>query len=265
MDKSRQLNRVFSILALLLAAGIMIAPCPYIISVPGPTVDVLGKQDEKELIKISNHKTFSPTGDLYLVTVSSYGGPGEWISPIIATFSYFRKNASVLPTDGVYGPNATQEGVEKEAKEDMDNSQNSASVAALRYLGYDVKSDAPKLPIDIKLQVDSIGGPSAGLAFSLGIIDKLSDKNLAGGKKIAATGTIDDSGKVGKIGGVLQKVFSVRRDGATLFLIPKANCSELKDHIPSELLVAPVTSLDDAIKVLENYKAGKTADIQACS
>ncbi|MCU1677393.1 MAG: hypothetical protein JWM93_2151, partial [Frankiales bacterium] len=81
-----------------------------------------------------------------------------------------------------------------------------------------------KLPFTLDIQLPNVGGPSAGLMFSLAIYDKLSDGHLAGNKTIAGTGTIDAEGAVGAIGGIQQKVYGARRDGATVFLVPHVNC-----------------------------------------
>src|SRR6185503_5289687 len=83
-------------------------------------------------------------------------------------------------------------------------------------------------PFDVKFDLDRIGGPSAGLMFTLGVIDKVDPVDLTGGVRIAGTGTIDDEGNVGPIGGIPQKLRGAKRDGATVFLAPAANCDEAK-------------------------------------
>jgi len=105
-------------------------------------------------------------------------------------------------------------------------------------------------PIDVKIQLNNVGGPSAGMMFALGIIDTLSDGKLNGGQQIAGTGTIDSSGAVGPIGGIRQKMFGAVGAGATYFLAPKDNCDEVVGHVPSGLRVFSVGTLDDSLKVL---------------
>lgn len=77
------------------------------------------------------------------------------------------------------------------------------------------------------MHVDSIGGPSAGMMYTLGLIDKLTPANESGGKTIAGTGTIDKDGKVGRIGGIELKMLGAKRDGATWFLAPASNCLDV--------------------------------------
>ena len=93
-----------------------------------------------------------------------------------------------------------------------------------------------KLPFPVKIDAGNVGGPSAGLMFSLVIYDKLTEGAMTGGAKIAGTGTIDDSGKVGPIGGIRQKVVGAQHAGATFFLAPEANCAELAGKVPEGIL-----------------------------
>src|SRR5262249_3012991 len=87
----------------------------------------------------------------------------------------------------------------------------------------------PVAPFDVKISLANIGGPSAGLMFALGIIQKAGpDINLTGGKFIAGTGTIDPQGDVGPIGGIPLKMVGAKRAGATIFLVPAGNCAEAK-------------------------------------
>jgi PDZ domain-containing protein len=100
--------------------------------------------------------------------------------------------------------------------------------------------------------------------FALGIIDKSgADNDLTGGKFIAGTGTIDPDGTVGRIGGIQLKMLGARREGATLFLAPDGNCSDVRGNIPSGLTVIKVSTLHDAITSLEAVRAGRT-DVPHC-
>lgn len=104
--------------------------------------------------------------------------------------------------------------------------------------------------------VQKIGGPSAGLMFSLAIIDKVDREDLTGGHEIAGTGEIDDDGEVGAIGGVPQKLLAAKRDGATVFLTPKRNCAEAVANDPGGLTLVSVATLDDALRALEDLRKG---------
>jgi len=111
-------------------------------------------------------------------------------------------------------------------------------------------------PFQVTLSLTGIGGPSAGLMFSLGIIDKISTHDLTRGRFIAGTGTIDPSGKVGAIGGIALKMIAARRAGATLFLAPDSNCVDVRGNIPSGLEVIKVATLHEAITDLDAQATG---------
>ena len=114
-----------------------------------------------------------------------------------------------------------------------------------------------KFPFTVKFSVGDIGGPSAGMMFALGIIDKLTPMNLTGGKFIAGTGEIEASGQVDPIGGIQQKMVGARNAGATIFLAPAANCSDVKRAIPAGLQVVKVSTLKQAVNDLEDLKSGQ--------
>jgi len=113
-------------------------------------------------------------------------------------------------------------------------------------------------PFKVNIPIENIGGPSAGLMLTLGIIDKVQPEDLTGGKIIAGTGTIDDDGDVGPIGGIPQKLVGAKDAGAQLFLVPKDNCAEaLKNSVPG-LPMAEVATVDDALTALKTFTRGGT-------
>ncbi len=114
-----------------------------------------------------------------------------------------------------------------------------------------------KFPFTVTISVGDIGGPSAGMMFALGIIDKLTPLNLTGGKFIAGTGEIDASGQVEPIGGIQQKMVGARDAGATVFLAPAANCPDTKGAVPAGLRLVKVSTLGQAVTYLEALKAGQ--------
>jgi PDZ domain-containing protein len=114
-----------------------------------------------------------------------------------------------------------------------------------------------KFPFNVSISVGNIGGPSAGMMFALGIIDKLTPMNLTGGKFIAGTGEITAAGQVQPIGGIQQKMVGARKAGATIFLAPAANCADTHGAVPAGLRVVKVGTLTQAITDLEAIKAGK--------
>ncbi len=114
-----------------------------------------------------------------------------------------------------------------------------------------------KFPFTVTISVGDIGGPSAGMMFALGIIDKLTALDLTGGKFIAGTGEITASGQVQAIGGIQQKMVGARDAGATYFLTPASNCSDTTGAVPAGLRLVKVSTLSQAVTYLEDIKAGK--------
>lgn len=110
------------------------------------------------------------------------------------------------------------------------------------------------LPFAVNINADGIGGPSAGLAFTLGIINQLSGGDLTGGRKVAATGTIDLTGAVGPVGGVAQKTIAVKAAGATVFLVPASdgNYRQALTKAGPHLHVIAVSTLSQALNALQS-------------
>ncbi|MGW0804422.1 YlbL family protein [Nonomuraea sp. NPDC002799] len=120
-----------------------------------------------------------------------------------------------------------------------------------------------KFPFDVDINVGDVGGPSAGLMFSLGILDKLTPGELTGGKRIAGTGTIEPTGEVGAIGGIQQKMVGARDSGATVFLTPAGNCAEAMKAVPDGLRLVKADTLHNAVVALDALRTGKGA-LPAC-
>lgn len=119
-------------------------------------------------------------------------------------------------------------------------------------------------PIEVNIQLDNVGGPSAGMMFALGIYDKLTPGELTGGENIAGTGTIVGTGEVGAIGGIIQKMYGARDAGADWFLAPLSNCDEVVGNIPGSLEVFAVSTLDEAIVAIAAIAADETAPLARC-
>jgi Lon-like protease len=114
-----------------------------------------------------------------------------------------------------------------------------------------------QFPFKIKISIGNIGGPSAGMMFALGIIDKLTNDNLTGGKFIAGTGEIEANGNVDPIGGIQQKMAGARAAGATVFLAPATNCRDTAGAVPAGMRLIRVSTLSDAIHDLTALKQGR--------
>ncbi|SDG70525.1 PDZ domain-containing protein [Klenkia brasiliensis] len=116
----------------------------------------------------------------------------------------------------------------------------------------------PSAPFTVSIRVDDVGGPSAGLMLTLGIIDLVGDTDLTQGAVIAGTGTIDAAGTVGPIGGIPLKMIAARDIGAELFLVPADNCQEALANAQPGLPMARVATLEDALTALQTFRDGGT-------
>lgn len=120
-------------------------------------------------------------------------------------------------------------------------------------------------PVDVQIHAGDVGGPSAGTMFALGIYDRLTPGALAGGQRIAGTGTISVDGEVGPIGGIHQKLYGARDGGADYFLAPAANCDEVVGHVPDGLRVVKISTFDDAVKSVQDIAAKKADSLPTCT
>ena len=119
-------------------------------------------------------------------------------------------------------------------------------------------------PFDVEIQLDDVGGPSAGMMFALGIIDKTTPGELNGGERVAGTGTITASGTVGPIGGIRQKLYGALDACATVFLAPSSNCDEVVGHVPDGVRVVRVATFDEGLSAVEDIASGEDEALAAC-
>jgi Lon-like protease len=324
------------VVAALIVASVL--PVPYVALTPGPTLNTLGELSGKPLIQISGHRTYRTSGHLNMVTVSYIGGPQSNFNVFAALRSWLTPDNAVVPEQEIFTPGQTQQQVQQQDTEEMTNSQQTATAAALCQLNISYKTvdtiqstepgkpaagvlrkgdvitavdgtpvtcrhDAAVMirarkpgapvtltirrgaassrfrlrtvnvggqavvgvavgesfvfPFNVRIRIGNIGGPSAGMMFALGIIDKLTGENLTGGRFIAGTGEIEITGKVDPIGGIQQKMAGARSAGATVFLAPAGNCADTRGAIPSGLRVIKVSTLSGAIHDLTALKQGK--------
>ncbi|MFG2984752.1 S16 family serine protease [Streptomyces sp. NPDC048258] len=239
-----------------LFAVAVFAPLPFVIAQPGLTADVLGERDGKAVIAVSGAPARQTTGQLRMTTIQATG-PSTTVNLPDLLDNWFDTSRAVMPKEVVYSSGGTDKEIEEHNLEEMAKSQSTAAQAALGYLHKDPKD------VKVELNLADVGGPSAGLLFSLGIVDKLdgdgSGGDLTGGRTIAGTGTIGADGAVGAVGGVALKTQAARRDGATVFLVPKAECSDAQSELPEGLRLVPVTSLTDAVSALRALNRGEPA------
>jgi len=114
-----------------------------------------------------------------------------------------------------------------------------------------------KFPIDVQFGLQNVGGPSAGMMFALGIIDRLTEGSLAGNHHVAGTGEISAEGNVGPIGGIAQKMVAAKNAGATIFLAPADNCNEVVGRVPDGLNVLKISALSQARAALTKIADGE--------
>jgi PDZ domain-containing protein len=233
-----------------LFAAAVLAPLPFSVAQPGMTADVLGENRGTPVITVSGAPVHRTTGQLRMTTIEATG-PDTGVSLGDVIDNWFATDRAVMPRDAVYPSGDDEREIEQYNAEQMKESQNSATAAALDYLDLDPDD------VDVKLELADVGGPSAGLLFSLGIVDKLDGGDLTGGRTVAGTGTITAGGEVGAVGGVPLKTKAARRDGATVFLVPEDECADARAELPKGLRLIPVTTLKGAVAALRDLTAGK--------
>ncbi|MCK0117393.1 PDZ domain-containing protein [Isoptericola sp. CG 20/1183] len=351
----RSVTLVVSLLVTaVVAAVLLVLPTPYAVRTPGPTEDTLGVQEqgagqsatEMPLIEISGAETYPASGELRLTTVSVYGGPGGDVLMGDVLWGWSSVERSVQPVELIFPEPVTPEEQQEQGQAQMISSQESATVAALTELGYEVPTTMtvvaaaegtgaegvvepddvivsmdgeplesyPELlavlddvtpgddvvlgveragepvdltvttgegdgrallgvlidpvydfPVDVTIQIEDIGGPSAGTMFALGIVDLMTPEDELAGAVVAGTGTMDVDGRVGPIGGIGQKMYGAQRDGAEWFLAPADNCPEVVGQEPEGLEVVSVSTLAEARAAMEAIGAGEGQDLPRCS
>lgn len=123
-----------------------------------------------------------------------------------------------------------------------------------------------RFPVEVELAVNpNIGGPSAGLMFSLAVYDTLTEGSLTDGEVVAGTGTVAPDGQVGPIGGIDQKIAGAREDGAELFLVPADNCDDAAESPQGDMELVRVATMSEAVEALERWAADRDADLPRCT
>lgn len=335
------------VVVVLVLLALSFVPSSYVVQRPGPVFDTLGHANTRDgteipLISISGTETYDDTaGALSLTTVRVVGNPDKPLSWMDVGLAWFNPAMEIVPMEAIFPPGETVTERDERNAALMDESQNEATAAALRELGFAVPAEvevvdigpgsaaegllkagdrllalngialtstgdlrarvqqsagqpvtlsllrsgtphdiavtptradagSPWLigayvlthydfPIEVVIQLDNVGGPSAGLMFALGIVDRLTPGPLTGGAAIAGTGTIDSEGRVGAIGGIQQKLHGARDAGSTFFFAPESNCAHIS-RVPSGLQVVRVATLSEALAALDVIAAGGETD-----
>ncbi|HET9007236.1 MAG TPA: PDZ domain-containing protein, partial [Actinomycetes bacterium] len=302
---------------------------PVIALSPGPMEDVLAR------LKVEGSRVYDSEGKLYLTSV----GIDDDVRFYEALLDMANRDVQLLPRAELYPEEQDTAEIDKENADLMDRSKETASVVALREVGYEIEPSGvevtqvvagtpadgklragdrildadgravasteevraaitrheigervafridrddteknvsvqvrdadgqprvgillrdlfPDLPVKVSIETENnIGGPSAGLMFTLSIIDKLTPEDLTGGRRIAGTGEIALDGGVLPVGGVAEKLIAVRRLGVTTFLIPAENCDSVRGRVPDGLRLVKVATITDALRFLRDPKA----------
>ena len=306
---------------------------PVVALSPGPMEDVLAR------LKVEGLPVYGSEGKLYLTSV----GIDDNVRFYEALLDMANRDIQLVPRGRLYPEDQDSEEVDEENAQLMDRSKETATVVALREVGYDIEPSGvritqvvsgapadgklkagdeiltadgrsvdsteevrkaitshkpgeridfrvkrdkdertvsvevqeveneprvgillrdlfPDLPVKVTIETqNNIGGPSAGLMFTLSIIDKLTSEDLTGGRRIAGPGAIDLDGSVLPVGSVDEKLIAVHRRGVTTFLIPADNCDEVRGQVPDGVRLVKVAKLDDALRFLRDPKAAATA------
>ncbi|MGI5469001.1 YlbL family protein [Streptomyces sp. CA-132043] len=244
---------VCSALVIALLAVAAFVPLPFSIAYPGPAANVLGEHKGEPVITVHGAKARKTSGELRMTAIVATGPQVSARLPEVLK-AWFRRDEAVMPRDTVYPVGDNTEEVAKHNAAQMKESQDAAVGAALRYLHRSPKD------VRVDLELADVGGPSAGLLFTLGIIDTIdgdgAGHDLTGGRSIAGTGTITTDGKIGPVGGVALKTQAAHREGAKYFLVPKDECSDARANLPEDMRLIPVTTLSGTVDSLKALNSG---------
>jgi PDZ domain-containing protein len=330
-------QRVIAVVAVLALIGLVFAlnfyKLPVVALSPGPMEDVLAR------LKVEGSRVYDSEGKLYLTSV----GIDDNVRFYEALLDLANRDVELVPRADLYPDDQDSDEIDAENAVMMDVSKETATVVALRQVGYEIEpsgvqvtevadgtpADGKLQPGDRILEIDgravsttddvraaitrhqigeraafrvkrgkaekkvpvevvelegqprvgialrdlfadlpvkvtietenNIGGPSAGLMFTLSIIDKLTREDLTAGRRIAGTGAIDLDGTVQPVGGVAEKLIAVRRQGVTTFFIPAGNCDSVRGRVPDGLRLVKVSRIEQALRFLRDPKVAATA------
>ena len=238
---------LFITVAFLLVA--LFAPEPFVLISPGPVTNLLAGH-----ISLAGSNTDKAVAGSLFSTSVLVNSPNSKPNGIEVIRGWIDGQISVVPWEAVYPKSQSAKNEISTSKKEMLDSQGNAAIAAANFLS-NISPNSPALfkPTDVKIEMKDVSGPSAGLAFAIAIIAKFADPQLIAGRKIAVTGTISQSGVVGAIGGINQKLNGAKSAGAEIFIAPKANCQDFT-HLPTGLKLIAVANLTQAIHALADSR-----------
>ena len=214
---------------------------PYYALAPGPAESV------DRFIRVPAGLAFPHHGEFLVTSVSLRA-----VTPFVALRARFDADVDVVPMRELIGvaptPQARRQ-FQTDLRSSMQISQHLAVAVALGRLGL-ATSEGADPATAIAVDSRGIDGASAGLALTLGLLDSLASAELTGGHRVAVTGTITPSGRVGDVDGVAQKTAAARAAGAEYLLVPPGGFQVARAHAGRTLEVLQVASLDDALAAL---------------
>ncbi|WP_157930558.1 YlbL family protein [Glycomyces xiaoerkulensis] len=171
----------------------------------------------------------------------------------------------VLEVDGtpVESLEALEDFADSETTVTVDRDGEKTEVEGVTLSGVDLEvTREDPYGIEIDTEALDIGGPSAGLVFAVGIVDRVTEQDLVQGMDVAGTGEIGPEGNVGGIGGIQQKIIAASELGVDVFLTPAGNCSDAVSVAPDDMTIVKVETLADAVSALDSAATG--GDVQTC-
>lgn len=262
---------------LVVLVACLFLPTNYVIEMPGPTMNVLGREtlddggsgnaaaSKEDAIRIAGAPVKPTSGKLLMVTVNVEGSPQDPINAMQTLAAWFHPQEAVMPREVVFPIGETTKAYDKQIDGQMSGAQGQAQSVALKFIAQRHLADLDDQDIRIDMNAGDVGGPSAGMMFALGTIDKLTTGTMAGDQTIAGTGTISAEEQIGKIGGIRLKMLGARRDGASWFLAPSGNCPDVAGYVPAGLRVVKVSTLLQAYDAVVAIGQGHGADLPTCT
>ena len=254
----RYIRRYPAALFAILLVAILFGSYPFAALGPGPARNILG-----DGVKIDPFIAGSPKVEGKLLTTTvMVSTPGVHMTGLNVLAYWIDGHSVVLPKEFLYPAGETTSQTRAEGKAQMAHSQIDAIRAVNTFVAKKYPSALAKSqlnngpntlldPRDVTITLKETGGPSAGFAFALGILAKTVEPSLFKNRTVAVTGTINAKGEVGRIGGIDQKMIGARNAGATLFLLPTSNCSDIT-RTPRGLRTVPVDTLEQAMGYLKS-------------
>jgi PDZ domain-containing protein len=243
----------------------LVTPVNFVVIQPGEAAPLFPK-----ILKINKEyqqriATYKPDGQMYLLSIWVSNPDAKVLGAEIVQ-CWVRSDCAVIPRSAVYEKGTDTKTEVKKATAQMKESQNTAIVAAKSLLAKNFPEvETSELGTGaLNVSLKNTGGPSGGLIFALGLTELLTPEDLLQGRKVAASGTVSNSGKVGPIGGIAEKVIAAKEAGAELLFMSRDNCEDLPTDV-SGISVIAVATLQDALNHLRKPLDSSSAGVIGCT